>query len=176
MAERRPFIRHSTAACLSGKPADPESGPAACRSPGITVRAVLATAAALMTLGQLVSAPATALSCMRIPEEQSLSLLEEATLVFDGEVVSVLEQPNGTLATARIRQLYKGDTLGDVVSFSTSLPVRAPNTPWTGLEIGEGDRGLVVLNESDGGLVQTNLPCMIPWAEHLERLQDERME
>lgn len=163
-------------ACLSHNPlANPEGRFSAREPSGRAASAVTVVATGFILLSLLGSPPATALSCQAIPEEQSLSLLEEATLVFDGEVVSVLDQPNGTLATVWISQLYKGDPQGDVVSFSTALPVRAPDTGLTGLEIGEGDRGLVVLSESEGGFVQTNLPCLIPWPQHLERLQDERM-
>lgn len=42
-----------------------------------------------------------------------------------------------------------------------------------GLEIGEGDHGLVILNEIDGSFVQVNIACQIPWQEHLDELRRE---
>lgn len=135
----------------------------------------LLAAAALALLGLMSSLPSYGLSCDRLSEEESLALVREAALIFHGKIVSVSERPDssGTNATARILELHKGEPGGDFVSFRTPLGIGSSDVPWIGLEIREGDRGLVILNESDGSFVQTNIACQIPWQEHMDELRHE---
>lgn len=140
------------------------------------VSATLLTALSLLAL--LSSLPAHGLTCERISEEDSLSLIEEAALIFDGEVVSVSALPasSKTMATARIVQLHKGEPVEDFVSFQTSLEIRTSELPTVWLDIGVGDRDLLVLEEIDGLFLRTNIACHIPWQEHVEQLRDIELD